>query len=555
MKKTASFILLALLSSCSLNPFSKEEPKYKPYVPKEEREKSPYSGVKNVVYYMKKEFTPLEGEVVLNSYDGYIIDVGKDKGVSVGDRFITESGAVLKVVKVSKEYSVALPTLGKPLIGEKAERLLFNRVLFIDFTSRKKGKELYRELKKEVPSLKLANYEEGKAFKEKFHLKFPSDFKRKVPTDKLTGYDGYIVVSDIGAEVYDSTKKLIKIFPWNGAPVSSYSLAPGSGYKVVLDFKGHATSLFVGNIDSSPQEEIVITTENDIRVYRATPYGVKEVYKFQNPFKGSYLFHICPVDLNKDGVEEFVIDGFYKDSKGVKSGLFKVVKGKLVKVAESSLILSGFDTNGDGENDEIFGQEVSSEGDKLFGRNVWKLKVKGHELIKVSKVKVPEGFQTTSAQMFKNSGKYYFAYYDLNYYLKVSEGKEVLWSSPIQIGASPNCLYWYDGDMLVSYYITPKPKPIDIDSDGNQEVLFSQNKNAVPGILRNIYSFDGGRILLLYKGSTGFSWQEATPPIYKMGGIEEFGYLPQYDLFVAIFTKVGILQNPKSKLLFIKPEI
>ncbi len=554
MKRIIPLAFITLLSSCSLNPFSKGEVEYKPYVPKEETVKSPYQGVKNVVYYMKKEFTPLEGEVVLNSYDGYVIDAGKDKGVSVGDRFITESGAVLKVVKVSKEYSVALPTLGKPVIGEKAERLLFNKVLFLDFT-KGKGKKLYRELKEEVPSLKLASYKEGENFKEKFHLKFPSDFKRKVPADKLTGYDGYIVVSDLGAEVYDSTKKLLKIFPWNGAPVSSYSLAPGSGYKVVLDFKGHATSLFVGNIDSSPEEEIVITTENDIRVYRATPYGVKLAYKFSNPFKGSYLFHICPVDLNGDGKDEFVIDGFYKDSKSVESGLFKVVKGKLVKVAGSSLILSGFDTNGDGENDEIFGQEVSSEGDKLFGKRVWELKVKEHTLTKVKEVKVPQGFQVTSAQMFKSSGKYYFAYYDLNYYLKVSDGKEVLWSSPIQIGASPNCLYWYDGDMLVSYYITPKPKPIDIDSDGNQEVLFSQNKNAVPGILRNIYSFDGGRILLLYKGNTGFSWEEATPPIYKTGGIEEFGYLPQYDLFVAIFTKVGILQNPKSKLLFIKPEI
>jgi phenylalanine-4-hydroxylase len=40
-----------------------------------------------------------------------------------------------------------------------------------------------------------------------------------------------------------------------------------------------------------------------------------------------------------------------------------------------------------------------------------------------------------------------------------------------------------------------------------------------------------------------------------MGGIEEFDYLPDQDIFVAIFTKVNILSNPKSKLLFIKPKI
>ncbi|WP_456342485.1 hypothetical protein [Thermovibrio sp.] len=562
MKRLISLTAVAILTSCSLsslNPFKKENGlKYHPYTgyAEAEEEKTPkgLSGIKNVVYYMKKEFRPLQGEIVLNSYDGFLIDLGKEQGVSVGDRFITESGAVLKITQVRKEYSVALPTLGNPMVGERVEKLLFNRVLYLDFT-KGKGKELYDELRKEVPSLHLAPYREGEKFKEKFRLKFPSDFKRKVPADKLTGYDGYVVVSDAGVELYDATKKLIKIFPWKGAPVTSYSLAPGSLYRVVVDFKGkHATSLFAGNADSSPESEIVLTTENSVRVYRATPYGVKEVYRFSNPFPGSYLFHVCPVDLNGDGVNEFVIDGFYQEGKSVSSGLFKVEKGKLVKVATTNLITSCFDTDGDGINDSIFGQEVSSESDKLFGRKVWKLKPEGRKLKKVDRVKVPKEFQVTSAQLFKNGGKTYFAYYDLDYYFNVSDGDKVLWRSPIQIGASPNCLYWYNDDILISYYITPKPKPIDANGDGNEEVLFSQNKNAVPGILRNIYTFDGGRVLLLYRSGDSFDWEEATSPVYKLGGIEEFDYLPQYDVFVAIFTEVNILKNPRSKLLFIKPK-
>jgi len=558
MRKLAPAALAVLLTSCSLNPFSKEEPHYTPYQPAgvEEGVGVPkgLKGVDNVVYYMKREFTPVEGEIVLNSYDGFIIDVGREHGVSVGDRFITESGAVLKVTEVKKNYSIALPTLGNPMVGERVEKLLFNRVLFLDFT-KGKGKELYAKLKEEVPALKLAPYQEGEKFKEKFNLKFPSDFKRKVPPDKLTGYDGYIVVTDSGVELYDGTKKLIKIFPWEGRPVTSYSLAPGSLYKVVLDFKGkHATSLFAGNVDSSPETEIVLTTENSVRVYRVTPYGVKEIYKFKNPFKGSYLFHVCPVDLNGDGVDEFVIDGFYQDSKSITSGLFKLEGGKLKRLATSTLITSCFDFNGDGVNDSILGQEVSSERDKLFGKDVWKLKAAGGQMEKIEKIKVPKEFQVTSAQLFKTGGELYFAYYDLDYFFNVSDGEKILWRSPIQIGASPNALYWYSDDILITYYITPKPKPIDADGDGDEEVLFSQNKNAVPGLLRNIYTFDGGRVLLLYRAGATFDWQEATAPIYKLGGIEEFDYLPQYDVFVAIFTETGILKNPSSKLLFITPK-
>ncbi|RUM43186.1 MAG: hypothetical protein DSY35_04125, partial [Desulfurobacterium sp.] len=302
-----------------------------------------------------------------------------------------------------------------------------------------------------------------------------------------------------------------------------------------------------------PQKEIVLSTENRIYVFHLNRYGVSQVYRFKNPFPGSYLFHISPVDVDKDGKLELAIDGFYQETKSVSSGLFKVRNGKLVKVAESKLIISGFDTDGDGINDTLYGQEVSSEADKFFGKKVWKLRLEGEKLVKAGKVPVPPGFQVTSAQIFKIKGKNLFAYYDLDYFFNVSDGQVLLWRSPIQIGASPNAVYWYIDDTLVSYYITPKPKTLDLNGDGEEEVLFSQNKNAVPGILRNIYTFDGGRVLILYRKGNRFDWKEATTSIYKLGGIEEFDYLPEYDLFVAVFTESGIFKSPKSKLLFISP--
>ena len=97
MRKVLSLLTVALLSSCSLsslNPFKKEEGvKYQTYTGYSVQEEAPkgLKGIKNVVYYMKREFTPLEGEIVLNSYDGFLIDLGKESGVSVGDRFITET--------------------------------------------------------------------------------------------------------------------------------------------------------------------------------------------------------------------------------------------------------------------------------------------------------------------------------------------------------------------------------------------------------------------------------------------------------------------------------
>lgn len=559
MRKELILIIALLVSSCSvssLNPFRKEKPVYTVYAPKEEsvQPNVKLKGVKNVTYYMKRAFRPVEGEIVLNSYDGFIIDLGSKNGVSVGDRFVSESGAILKVKEVKDNYSTALPTIGNPVVGETVKKFTFNKVLFLDFT-KDKGKKLYKTLKGQIKSITVAPYDEGEKFRKLFSLRYPSDFRRRVPVTKLTGYDGYFVVSDRGVEVFDGTKRLLKVFPWEGAPVSSFTVNVENGYKTVLDFKGHATSLFTGNIDSTPENELVVLTDNSIKVYHVKQFGVSKVYKFKNPFPGSYLFHVSPIDINKGNKLELLIDGFYQDTKSVSSGVFKVENGKLVKIASSNLIVSGFDTDGDGINDTIYGQRVSQEDDELFGKNVYVLKLKGKKLKIVKKVKVPQDFQVTSAQIFVTSGRKYYAYYDLNYFFDVSDGSKVIWRSPIQIGASPNCLYWDVNDYLVSYYITPKPKPIDIDGDGNQEVLFSQNKNEVPHMLTNVYTFDGGRVLLLYQSGDSFDWEEATVPVYNHGGIEEFDYLPDYDVFISIFTKSSIIKNPKSKLLFLKPKV
>jgi len=553
--RKAVFFASILLASCSVSSFGDKEPiVYSTYVTKEkvQESKSGLKGIENVFLYMKKEFSPAKGEIVLNSYDGFIIDLGKKDGISEGDRFISESGAVLKVKEVKTDYSIALSTIGNPVVGEKVKKFSFSKILFIDFT-KKEGKELYYRLKEGIKTLNLAPYEEGEKFKKLFGLKFPSDFRRNVPVDKLVGYDGYFVVSEKGVEVYDNTKRLVKLFPWEGVPVSSFQVNVGSGYKVVLDLKSHATSLFAGNIDQTPQKELVVATENSIRVYHVNHCGVSEVYRFKNPFPDSYLFHISPVDLDGDGKLELVIDGFYQETKSVSSGVFAVKDGKLIKLAQSNLIISAFDTNGDGVNETLYGQKVSSESDKFFGKTVWVVKLKNGKLIKYRKISVPPEFQVTSAQSFKAGGKTLFAYYDLDYFFNVSDGNQILWRSPTPIGASPNSIYWYVDDTLVSYYISPKPKPMDINGDGEQEVLLSQNKNAAPSILRNIYSFNSGRILVLYRKGATFSWEEATISIYKLGGLEGFDYLPEYDLFAAVFTKSGVLKSPKSKLIFIKP--
>ncbi len=560
MRKETLPLLAIFMVSCSmssLNPFHKEEtPNYKPYVPSEKitYEQTGLRGEKNVIYFMKKTFKPIEGEIVLNSYDGFVIDIGKNAGLSPGDKLVSESGAILKVTQVKDKYCIALPTIGNPMVGEKVKKLTFSKVLFLDFT-KEKGKKLYEKIKEEVPYINLASYSEGEKFKKQFNLKFPADFKRKVPPDKLTGYDGYFIVSQSGVEVFDNLKKLVKIFPWEGPPTSSFSVVMGSGYKVVADLDTHATSLFVGNIDSTPENEIVVTTENDIRIYHVKPNGLTRVSKLKNPFPGSYLFHVSSINLKNSHSNLLIIDGFYQDTKSVSAGIFKFEDGKLKRIATSNLILSGFDTDGDGVNDTVFGQEIDDAPDKLFGKKVWKMSINGKKLKKAAKVEIPPEFQVTSAQIFTVKGKHFFAYYDLSYFFNVSDGEEILWRSPIQIGASPNCLYWYNEDILISYYVTPKPKAVDMNGDRNQEVLFSQNKNAVPGILRNIYTFDGGRILLLKQTGTTFDWEEATTSIYKLGGLEEFGYLPEYDTFISIFTKGGILKNPKSKLLFVKPTI
>ena len=556
MKRTLIAFLPFVVSSCavsSLNPFHKSEPVYQTYIPTENVKSIGLKGIKNVIYYIGKTLSPIQAEIVLNSYDGYIINAGSNNGVDVGDRFVSDSGAELKVSQVKGNYCIALPIVGHPVVGENAKKLSFNNLLLINFAG-EKGKSLYKAIGQKLSFIGLAGYEKGKSFKKKFKLRFPSDFRRRVPVSKLTSYDGYLIVDSQGASLYDGAKHLVRIFPWQGAPIASLAEI-GSSYRDVLKVKGHATNLFIGNVDGKPDNEVVVARDNNIDIYHIKPKGLEKIYSFKNPIMGSYIFHICPIDINGNGRNEIIVDGFYRDTKSVASKILKLKDGKLKELASSNYILSGFDTNNDGVNDAIYGQTVSDEPEKLFGKRVFRFKLESGKLVKAKRISVPNGFQVTSAQMFFEGKQRFLAYYDLNYFFDVSKGKKVVWQSPIRIGASPNCIYWHDGDYLVSYYITPKPKVFDVDGDGNDEVFFSQNKNTVPHMLSNILSFDGGRVLMLYKNGFSFDWQEATTSVFNKGGIEDFDYVPEMDTFISIFTISGILKNPRSKILLLKPKV
>ncbi|MEO2068280.1 MAG: hypothetical protein ABGX27_02050 [Desulfurobacteriaceae bacterium] len=542
MRKGLTLLFAFFFLSCGAKT---KEVNTKPLQKKDSSTLKAYS-IDDVVKILKRRFTPVKGQVVLKSFEGYLLDVGKNKGVSVGDIFVFKEGSVLRIKEVKDTYSIAISTIGKPTIGDQVNRFSFRKVLFLNFAG-EKGEKLYEKIKKEINFWSLSSKEEENNFKKKFSLKLPEDFREKVSKDDLKNFDAFFIVSPSGIEIYDTTKTLVKFIPFSG--INTTLSVP---YEVILSFDGHARSLFIGNIDRTQEKEIVVAVENKIEVFHlSSSFKAQKVYEFENPLDGSYIFHLSPVDVDRDGRFEILVNSFDDEAKKVSSGIFKVRNGKLVKIATSDLVVSGFDTNGDGVNDVIYGQEVSRSEDSFYKKGIYVLKLEKEKLEEREKVSLPFDFQVTSGQFL---GKY-VVYYDPQGYLSVAIGDKVIWRSPKVFGFSPNVLSWYVGDYLVSYYLSPKPKVIDIDEDGNLEVLVSESIGSVSKILRNIANFKGGRILLVYKDKVSFGIENVSNPVYKIGGIEDFEYLPEYNVFISIFTKSNLLGKNISKLLIQKTRI
>jgi len=183
-----------------------------------------------------------------------------------------------------------------------------------------------------------------------------------------------------------------------------------------------------------------------------------------------------------------VLNIFVKDDNDMQSRILLFENGRFRIVARDiNYILSMVDTNGDGINDTLYGQEFDSEN--FLGTNTYRLSLKSGEVKRVGKIPSLPSFNIMGAFIcdFNHNGVQDIGFYDAGNQFVIYEKNKKIWeASSLVCGSVRSILY---DDPLSSFNV---PKQISIWS--MPAIINSKGKYfaAVPANESGLLSVVGG---------------------------------------------------------------
>lgn len=259
----------------------------------------------------------------------------------------------------------------------------------------------------------------------------------------------------------------------------------------------------------APKDQIprVVLTDGDrIWLYRVVERAMEPEWTYDNRFtKPGRIVSVQLADLDGDGVLEVVANRYHADPQILLTSFILGVRGgKPVEIySDSSQFLYAFDVEGGGLKKTVWGQTFSPDTFFRKGQAI-RLALKGDKLVADGPVRVPATFRATGATMANIAGKGQplrsLVFIDEHNRLRVSAESEETFRSTTPVGGGG----YLKVELLKSrterggrsefFHFEPMPLAVDLDGDGVEEVIVSQNQL-------------DGHLAILFRGPAGYRMQ------------------------------------------------
>jgi len=463
-----------------------------------------------------KDLQPLEGYVVDRVSGQIIVDLGKKAGVKKGDLFtvfhagkklvdpktgkvlgrIENRAGVIGITRVEKIFSYARPVgkIANVKRGDKVVRFKGLTAAATDKTGR--ASHFFYQLQERLADLDWQEQTKGAelVFIRDNNLLKVIDSKGKL----LREYEMTVPLAAAPAPVpaQSVTNRYAPVYA-AGAAGGATALAAASGGKIRYDMQtygynqggGLPYSAVMGDFTSiDGQEYLTVIREHDVYVYQLQEQGLQQIARLRVPLVK--LISVCW--WQPEGGGDYVAaTGYDKDNQQVSSMIFRFA-GNVLKPVQQELpyIINSNDVDGNGRPETLLGQEFDQ--DVFFGRGIKELVLAGTK-IKTKRYggPLPSSFHVTGGTVFRQSqaGATTAAYIVANK-LHIAEAGRDMYTSGKEMGGSVSAVrYEQNPDDINPLFSTAnieiRPLAVDIDNDGNREIL-------VPSADLSVFSSVGG---------------------------------------------------------------
>jgi hypothetical protein len=451
------------------------------------------------------DFKQVSAYIVGKEGDCFIIDVGIDKDINVGDIFslvdkktiihpktkqeMTYSVVVshLKVIGIKDNYSLAESlgdNLNQAAIGSEVVRYEHVPSTFFDLTG--KSKHIYLYLKEHLPFLKWEGYQYIENANNGVFTKV-SDKSRVCLA--FIGYDDKI-------EVYSGDNDLINIYshanglPKAGGDLNKESTVDAKDREAVLG--NTVTYDKLRRIDSFPfytkmsdflkiNGELYLAAINDkrIRVINVNDRDALNIEVDVPDNNEGLTVQWLHVEENDDLY--IIINTWSRLHNRVVSYLSKINGDKITILDSSNAIIGAFDDNSDGRRTFILGQEYDPE--EFYGKRIRKYNINSDRLHQGEYTyDFPAKFRVLGSAISDVTGDGVNEnIFIRNNILYIYSGKDLIYTSSKVIGNNASMLTYeinpkspYVRQNTVSIELPPVTE--DVDGDGTSELLVIASK-------------------------------------------------------------------------------
>jgi hypothetical protein len=259
--------------------------------------------------------------------------------------------------------------------------------------------------------------------------------------------------------------------------------------------------VMVMDVAVQPKDRIpraVLSDAEHVYMYRIVGQKFEPVWTL--PMRGlGRIFWLQLVDLDGDGVFEVVGNRFHHEA-GLGAFILAGEAKPRILIDEVGSFLFAVDARAQGVKQTLWSQPYSAE--KFFTPGqAEEVKIEKGRIASVKPVAVHPAFRPMGATFSNIAGKETrtLAFVDAFNRLQISSEREDLWRSSAAVGGGylvlESVLRNERGGRNVFHKIEPTPLSVDLDGDGIEEILVSQN------------AVKEGLIAVVYKGPAGFRLQ------------------------------------------------
>lgn len=301
------------------------------------------------------------------------------------------------------------------------------------------------------------------------------------------------------------------------------------GFSKSQNIKFGLVDMVVGDVDGDGDDEFILASRREVRIYRQIGRKMQQVAKVSTPYNRYKIHSVTLADLNSDGIKEIYVSA--ADAEDPNSFILEWDGQKYKEIArDKKWYIRAMEIPGEGV--VLAGQKSSMN--HILSRGIYRLNLSGSSLVRGEKIAVKgvNLFDFTLADLDGDGKNEMIAISQGDKLMVLRPSGRLLWTSDDNYGGTTRFIggestadtarNLENGADYLRIFIPARVIIRDVNNDGQLDVIVNKNSSNISRVMARYRSYPSGEIHALTWNGIGLT------QLWRTRKID--GYIADYDM-------------------------